>query len=94
MTHEVKSHPLAFEARWARLKPWELRKNDRGYEVGHHLHEREYESGSYTGRYMLSRITYLLGEQGQEFGIPGGYCIMTVEEIARGHWLPRQEEPR
>ena len=96
MTHEIKSQAEAFEARWAGLKPWEYRHNDRGYKIGDYLHEREIENDPpaagepyYTGRSILSRVMFV--RDGGRFGIPPGYCIMTVEMVARGRWLPRAE---
>jgi len=41
MTHQIKTHEDVFQARVNGLKPWEFRRNDRGYGVGHFLHERE-----------------------------------------------------
>lgn len=98
MTHELKSHPEVFDARWRGSKTFEFRKNDRDFRFGDHLHEREWEpghtskevGGSYTGRHILSRVMYIL--HGGSFGIPEGYCIMSVENFARGTWLPRLTE--
>lgn len=96
MTHEIKSYPGPFQDRMTGLKTWEFRSNDRDYTPGDHLHEREYEPGingilgAYTGRHILSRVMYVF--QGGFFGIPEGYCIMSVETIAKGRWLPRAEE--
>lgn len=86
MTHQIKTHEDVFQDRVDALKPWEFRKNDRGYKVGHFLHEREVrkvvrdgkttEELVYTGRELMSRIDYLL--EGPRFGLPKGYCIMTL----------------
>lgn len=97
MTHEIKSHPDPFQARWTGLKTWEFRKNDRDYKVGDHLHEREWQpqqslgdgEGAWTGRNILSRVTYAF--YGGQFGIPDGYVIMSLETIARGIWTPKTE---
>jgi len=97
MTHQIKTHEDVFQARVNGLKPWEFRRNDRGYGVGHFLHEREVRSVvkdvphtdkkaavdlEYTGRELMSRIDYLL--EGPRFGLPKGYCIMTLS----GHSVP------
>lgn len=97
-THEIKTHPESFRARWQDMKPWEFRLNDRGYSAGDHLHEREYlpapegssVSGVYTGFHILSRVMWVFN--GGKFGIPNKYCIMTVETISKGKWLPRAEK--
>jgi hypothetical protein len=98
MTHQIKTHEDVFQARVNGLKPWEFRRNDRGYGVGHFLHEREVRSVvkdvphtdkkaavdlEYTGRELMSRIDYLL--EGPRFGLPKGYCIMTLS----CHSVPR-----
>lgn len=87
MTHEIKSHPQPFESRRAGLKTHEFRKNDRNYAPGDFLHEREYYPPSrdaktvgYSGRSILSLVTYV--GKGPGFGIPKGYCAMSVKTLA------------
>lgn len=89
MTHEVKSHHEAFQQRWDGFKPWEFRRNDRKYQVGDFLHEREWNpvTERYTKRSILSKIICLYdGKEPapRKFGIPKDFCIMTLETIARG----------
>ncbi len=41
-------------------KKFELRKNDRDYLIGDYLLLREWDFNGYTGRAILTRITYML----------------------------------
>lgn len=88
MTHELKSHPMAFQARWRGVKTWEFRFNDRNFQEGDNLHEREWmpamagNEGYYTGRSILSLVTYV--RQGGVFGIPKEACVMSVVTLAWG----------
>lgn len=81
--HELKILPNPFEAKLRGLKPWEFRKDDRGYAVGDILNEREYEPASncFTGRSITEEIVFIL--QGGQYGIPTDYVIMTTREIKK-----------
>lgn len=94
--HELKTWPEPFQAIEEGFKSFELRLNDRGFEVGHWLHLREYQFATpgveahYTGRNTIRRVTYVL-----ESGFPGlrpGYVIMGLEPI--NHALPMATAPR
>lgn len=50
MIHELKILPEHYQPVLDGLKRAELRKNDRGYEVGDHLILKEWADGGYTGR--------------------------------------------
>lgn len=79
VTHDVKLWPKVYDAVEADLKPWEFRKNDRDYQVGDTLHMRSWcpDAEAYDGREMCRRVVWML--PGGQFGIPEGYCIMTLE---------------
>lgn len=81
--HILKCVRVPFEKKWEGKKPWEWRKNDRDFQEGDYLIEREYDpaTDAYSGREILEKVTFLL--HGGEFGIPEGYVIMTTEEITR-----------
>jgi len=59
--HELKCWPEGFQAVVDGRKPFEVRKDDRGFEVGDTLHLREYDPdvGTYTGRETDVRVTYI-----------------------------------
>lgn len=79
-THEVKCWPPYFDAVVRGSKPFEVRKNDRGYQKGDALVLREwnpdfnYGSGGYTGQAHRCIITYVLAGPG--FGIEAGYVVL------------------
>jgi hypothetical protein len=87
VVHELKCHPEPYQAVKRGDKPFEFRKDDRGFNVGDTLWLREWdpkrgydfyipelpESNSYTGDECRRLVTYIIREG---FGIPEGYCIM------------------
>lgn len=83
VVHDLKTWPEYFEATWSGRKPWELRKNDRGYQPGQVLRLREWEPlrQAYTGRVIVADVVYVLF--GGVFGLPEDYCIMTLSEVTR-----------
>lgn len=60
--HEVKTLEENFWPQVEGLKPFEVRYNDRDYQVGDILHQREWslQTGYYTGRSISRIITYVL----------------------------------
>lgn len=85
MTHEVKSHPMPFGHRWDGFKPWELRLNDRNYNPGDYLHEREWDpkTEKFTGRSILSYVALVYRSEDWP-RIPKRHVIMTVNTISQG----------
>jgi hypothetical protein len=89
MIHELKTHPPYFSMVFAGTKKFEVRKNDRNYQLGDELLLKEfvpkgyYEDGlmddKYTGRILHRRIDYIL--QGGQFGIEDGYVVMSLSVI-------------
>jgi hypothetical protein len=79
MLHELKIWPEAYGPLEAGRKRHEFRKDDRGFEIGDFLYLREWEVDrrEYTGRASIARVTYL--SKGPAYGIPQGYCVMSVE---------------
>lgn len=59
-------------------KQFELRKNDRKFEVGHFLCLWEFANGEYNDRAILTSVPYIL--QGcPQFGLTDGYCCMSIK---------------
>lgn len=73
--HEVKIAESYFDDVASGKKPFELRKNDRGYEEGNSLKLREFKDGEYTGRTVEADIIYIL--EGYT-GLQEGYCILGI----------------
>jgi hypothetical protein len=59
--HELKCWPEFFEHVWSGAKPFEIRKNDRDYQVNDWLELREWDPATqeFSGRQMLKRVTFL-----------------------------------
>lgn len=84
MVHELKTWSKYFSLVKSGEKPFELRKNDSGFLVGHELLLREYrqESQTYIGRTVRREKSYLLsGSDAEKFGLKPGYCIMGLTEL-------------
>jgi uncharacterized protein YqfB (UPF0267 family) len=84
-THDVKSWPDFFAPVLSGEKSFELRKNDRNYQVGDVLHMREFDDrkGEYTGRVCTKKITYVLTSSGPGaippyWGLSQGYAILSL----------------
>jgi len=79
--HDLKCVSGPFQAKWDKKKDWEFRKNDRDFQVGDELNEREYEplTDTYSGREILEIVVWIL--HGGAFGVPSGYVIMSTKEI-------------
>lgn len=59
----------------SRQKTFEYRRDDRGYKPGDWLVICEYNNDhTYTGRFVTSRIGYIL----RGYGLPDGYCILSL----------------
>lgn len=65
MVHELKTWPEYFQEVVKGNKTFEIRKNDRNYQVGDILHLKEYDpvGNQYTGSDAVARVTYVLDKQ-------------------------------
>ena len=77
-THELKILPQWFEDVISGCKNFEIRKNDRHFEVGDMVLLREWNGTEYTGRGIFKRIKYIYHGTG-EYGLQEGYCILGLE---------------
>lgn len=79
MIHNVKILPQYFEPVVMGIKNFELRKDDREYQVCDLLVLKEWDpdSENYTGRETVRRISYKLKHAP---GIEEGYCVLGIEE--------------
>lgn len=59
-------------------KPFEVRKDDRNFQVGDilHLHDYDPDEDSYSGNMCHRVITYKL--EGGQFGVEKGYCVLGI----------------
>lgn len=86
MTHCLKTWPEYYSLQQAGRKPWELRKNDRDYQIGDTVISQEYDPKTerYTGKESTWIITAIL-ENCPQFGLMDGYCILTLKEKEPGY---------
>lgn len=71
--HELKIEAEYFEAVELGWKTFEIRKNDRGFEVGDILILQEYENGQYTGEKIEKEVTYMT-----TYNQEPGYVVMAI----------------
>ena len=81
-THELKTWPSCFAAVRAGNKPFDVRENDRNFQVGDMLILREFdpESEQYTGQSITRWVSYVL--QGGAFGVQPDWCVLGFSESA------------
>lgn len=85
--HQLKCWPDYFDPILSGEKNFDVREDDRDYQVGDVLVIREWDHllEEYTGRIAIRKVTYKL--HGGQFGIKDGYCVLgikTIEEASRG----------
>lgn len=82
--HELKTLPEYFQAVWERRKPFEVRKDDRRFQVGDGLRLREHtpDAAGYTGRWIFAKVTYVL--HGGAFGVEPGHAVLGIQVLAAG----------
>lgn len=73
--HKLKILPEYFKAVSSGEKKFEIRRNDRGFNVGDFLILREY-TNKYTGNWGVFKITYILADP--EFLKPG-YAALSIK---------------
>ncbi len=88
--HELKCWPKYFEAILSNDKLFEVRLDDRDFQLGDILQLREWEPDArrYTGRQLSRRVTYILRATGKlnspSSALRLGYVVMSIE--------PKKEE--
>ncbi len=76
--HVLKTWPEFFEPLLSGKKTFEVRKNDRDFQVGDALSllEWEPESRMFSGRKIYCDVSYILA--GPAFGIEGGFVVLAL----------------
>lgn len=78
MVHGLKIAPNYFEKVVSKEKSFEVRYNDRNFQVGDILKLMEYVDGSYTGCSVYAKVTYIL----QDFeGLRPNFVVLSIELI-------------
>jgi hypothetical protein len=81
MEHRLKTVQPFFNDVKSGKKPFEIRFNDRNYQVGDTLILEEWNNAEgYTGQVERKSVTYILKDCPQ-FGLRDGYCILGTKDI-------------
>ncbi len=74
--HELKIYPKYFEEVLKGNKNFEIRKNDRNFQLGDKILLREWDNIKYTGRTISAEITYVLSDS--FVGLTDGYVGLGI----------------
>lgn len=77
MKHELKILPTYFRDVLRGNKTFEVRKNDRNFQVGDKLILKEWENGEYTGNILEKNVTYILDDSSGY--VLEGYVVMGIK---------------
>lgn len=86
--HELKILPQFYNAVISNRKTFEIRKDDRDYQVGDRILLREFDGEKYTNRKTRRIITYILREA-KEYGLEDGYCILGIRSVGWDYINPQ-----
>ena len=78
MTHNLKIYPEFFEAIIMGAKPFEVRFNDRNYQLGDILVLQEFTDGRLTGRKVYKQVCFLLDDPAY---CKEGFVILGLTEV-------------
>jgi hypothetical protein len=77
MVHSLKVHPQFWSALEDGRKPFEVRRDDRGFQVGDVLELRHYDpSFGFVGGRICRRITYILRNEDMPNGVAPGWAVL------------------
>ncbi|OTO05096.1 DUF3850 domain-containing protein [Enterococcus sp. 5B3_DIV0040] len=88
MVHELKILPKFFKAVTSGEKQFEIRKNDRNFQVGDLVILREWIQGTYTGSSYYACITYVT-----VFGQPPGQVVFGFRPVVND-WVRAKLDDR
>lgn len=91
--HKLKTWPQPFQAQWEGRKLFEFRRDDHDppFSVDDVLHSMEWnpETETFSGRMVAATVAYVARGL---FGIPDGYCVMSLADLKR--FPPLDSPPR
>lgn len=78
MTHNLKTWPQYFQRILSGEKTFEVRKNDRDFQVGDYLLLNEYDpkTDKFTGNFVYKKVSYIL--HGGNFGLDKDTVVMSL----------------
>lgn len=77
--HEIEVTVVPFYEIKNKVRTFEVRKNDRDYQVDDILHLYEYANGSRTGRMIKAKVKYIMNHNA---GLQKGYCILELNLLS------------
>lgn len=77
MLHELKTYPKYFQETIEGNKLFEIRKNDRNFQVGDVLLLKEWDNIKYTGREVGAMVRYILYDK--FIGLAEGYVALGLQ---------------
>lgn len=88
MVHELKTWSQYFGAIAVGVKRFEVRVNDRNFQIGDTLRLMEFDpiNQSYTGRWLERDVTFVL--PGGQFGISADFCVMSLSDYNANQNFP------
>ncbi len=97
--HSLKTWPEFFEPLLEGRKKFEVRVNDRDFQVGDYLWLREFDATKeqYTGRELVKRVSYLL-DSPNFLGLSLGYVALSLDDVGESqqdeviHQFARQQK--
>ena len=78
--HELKIKDEYFKEVLRENKTFELRKNDRDYQVGDLIHFVDIDGNPSYNEKLVFQITYIL-QNVQEYGLDKDYCILAIKKL-------------
>lgn len=86
MLHKLKTWPQPFEAVVSGAKRYEVRRDDRAFQVYDELLLQEWNQDTltYTGREVRVTVTYITAGQ---FGVAADHVVMSLSEPYDHSWL-------
>lgn len=82
MIHDLNLNYLFFPSALDGTKGFEIRFNDRGFDIGHYLRLWELKDGVRTGRWVMELVTFILRDT--KYGMQDGYVVMATTVVAQG----------
>lgn len=88
MKHNLKILPIYFDLQKDGIKNWEIRKNDRNFQVGDILNLNEWDEKKYTGRVLVVEVIYTFKSS---LTLKEDYVILSTKRLNKqdnnGCWL-------
>lgn len=76
MQHQLKISSKYFDAVNEGIKKFEIRKDDRDYQVGDVVQFLEFDDGKYSGRKSDPVVVVYVLRNAEKYGLKPGYCII------------------